>query len=64
MEALKTACRYDLLLDDEEIELVHKLVGFLQPFKSPTDVVSDSNNALSVISLVSAAKLRSVRDSN
>ena len=52
MHQLKVIEKYELLLGEDEIILLHQLVKFLTPFKELTDSVSDVNNSLVVIPLI------------
>lgn len=52
MNALKSLDKHDLLLDNEECELVKKLMLFLRPFKDLTDFVSDAKNSVGSILLI------------
>ena len=51
---LKSIGKIELLLDDEELILLHQLLLFLTNFKQLTDIVSDANQALCVILLIEA----------
>ena len=53
MHQMKVIGKYELLLDEDEIVLLHQLLKFLTPFKELTDSVSDVNNSLVVIPLIS-----------